>query len=272
MSRQKKARQCKAASFLVVMFLYFAPTGNAHIPDESIRQIAREAVWSSTHSAGSFLSVHRREDLEDIFYSVRYFRDGIFQRDPQILEVSDAGYEFKNNTVNSHIDIHGPSVYFVAVASESGDTFRIGGFKDSQQEFNRLARSYEVKLSNEFQAQEFASLYMRLDPVNLRLVQTPSLLQLKQLAESRFDDDYKNFALAELSFDRWWSKQQGALARLSLGLKTVATDVGFVASFLTLSGIDRKASANGPAVLRVAIALSKDGQIAEPTLTPVKLQ
>lgn len=256
----------------VLLILYSAAAVRAQTSDERAREAAREAVQVSTERANSFFSVHRREDLEEVFLSVRFFQGGRFERDPQIFEVTDGGYEFKNGSIDYHLSVHGPFLYFVAVANAPGGVFRIGGFKDSQSEFSRLAKYYNVKLRSEFQAQEYAGLYLRLDPAHYQLVQTTSLLQLKQLAEREFDDNYKGFSSGETRLNQWWAKHESALSRMSFKQTTTAVLEGFEVSFLTLSSIDDKSQADGPTPLRVTLTLTKDGQIAQPTLTPLKFE
>ncbi len=260
------------AVLLAAMFLCLPSNAKAQLSDERARHIARETVRSSTQRDNAFFSVHRREDLEDAFYSLRGPQDGVFHRDPHIFEVSDQGYEFKKDSIEYHLSVHGPFVYFLAVASGSGEVFRIAGFRDSQKEFNRLARFYKVRLGNEIQAREYADLYLRLDPLNNRTIRTPSLLLLKQLAESRFDDNYKEFASAESHFDRWWEKHERALGRISFAEDITKTEGGFVLSFLTMSSIDKNSSDNGPAPLRVTLALSSDGQVEKPAFVAIELQ
>jgi hypothetical protein len=257
---------------LVALFLCLASNAMAQISDERAHEIARETVRSSTGADHTFFRSHRMEDLEDAYYSVRFFADGTFQRDPQIFQVSDEGYEFKKDTIEYHLSVHGPFVYFVAVSSRSGDTYRIAGFKDSQREFNRLAKSYQIRLRNELQAQEYARLYLKLDPQNYRLTQTPSLLLLKQLAERRFGEQYADFAQGDVRFEEWWNKHESALAHLSLEEKILTTDKGFMVSFLTLSGIYKTSPSPGPVPMKVTLTLSKDGQIDEPTFAQVELR
>jgi hypothetical protein len=260
------------AVLLAAIYLCLPFSADAQVSDDRARDIAKEAVRSSTQRDKAFFSVHRREDLEDAFYSVRSFRDGIFHRDPQIFEISDQGYEFKKDSVEYHLSVHGPFVYFLAVASGSGEVFRIAGFKDSQREFNRLAKTYQVKVGNELQAREYADLYLRLDPPNNRVVRSPSLLSLKQLAESRFDDYYNEFLSAESRFNRWWKRHGRAVTRISFAESITKTEQGFVLSFLTMSGIDKNSPDDGPKPLSITLSLSRDGQIEEPAVAPIALQ
>jgi hypothetical protein len=111
----------------------------------------------------------------------------------------------------------------VAVAKQSGEVFRIEGFKDSLQEFNRLAKSYQVTLKTDLQADNYFGLYLRVDPENYQLEPTKFLLPLKQLAEWRFNENYEDFESAEPHFDQWWRENEPYLKRLSLRQKINAT-------------------------------------------------
>lgn len=262
------ARFDKARLKGLFLILYLYPPMHAQLSEQHLREAAIEAVRISTQQPNTFFVIHRREDMEDILLSVRPYQAGGFERDPQIFEVSDDGYEFKNDSVDYHLSVHGPFLYFVAVANATGETFRISGFKDSQTEFNRLAKYYNVKLRTEVQAQEFANLYLQLDPVHYRLAQAASLLQLKQLAEKQFNNYYKAFSSAETRFNQWWTKHESALNRMSFRETSTTTLEGFEVSFLTVSGIDEKSQRDGPLPIRVTLKISKDGQVAEPTLAP----
>src|SRR5438552_4309351 len=164
---------------LVLSPSFSCPTFAQHsqLLDEQVREIARKTV-----SETGFLSIHRREDLEDIWHSVSV------KGAPEIFEVSDEGYEFKQNSVDYHFSVHGPFVRLVAVAPQTGDSFRISGFQDAQNEFNRLAKTYEVKVRNELQARDYANLYLQVDPLHYRIDKIQSLLSLKQVAEKKFAD------------------------------------------------------------------------------------
>src|SRR5207244_2732089 len=89
--------------------------------ENNVSETERKTMWLAATEGGdaTFLSSHRREDLEDIFRSVS--RKGA----PQIFEISNEGYEFKQNSVNYHFSVHGPFVRLVAVDAQSGDCFRI---------------------------------------------------------------------------------------------------------------------------------------------------
>lgn len=241
----------------------------AQIPERN-RQAAIAAVRQSTERSSSFFSAHRMEDLEEILRSVRSPQAGL-EPAPEIYEVSDTGYEFKKDGVQYHDSVHGPFIYFVAVAN-ADKIFRISGFKDSQSEFNTLAKFYDVDLKSEFQAQDYANLYLRLDPAHCQFVRVASFLQLKQLAEREFGSYYKEFSVAELRFNQWWTNHENALAAMSLKLSTAKTQNGFEISFLTMSNIDHKSEANGPVPLRILLNLNRNGEVAEPKITPLEFR
>jgi hypothetical protein len=248
---------------LVICVLAVMPRAsivNAQESEDRVRAIARKSVGEA-----GFLSVHRREDLEEVFHSVSP------KGTPQMFEIANEGYDFKKDAVGYQFSVHGPSVRFVAVDSQTGRAFRISGFRDAQNEFNGLAESYQVKLGDELQARRYANLYLQLDPLHDQINPIQSLLSLKYLAERRFSEINKDFATAEPQFQRWWTKHESALARLPLEEKIVATEKGFVLTFVTLSGVDKHQPDRGPSPLKVTLTLSKDGQVDAPTFTPIAL-
>ena len=258
----------KAIQKCFLLLLCLCPATYAQIADERAHEIAKETVRSARGN-DAFFCAHRREDLEDSFYSVLSNTRNAFKRDPRIFEVSEEGYEFRNDGVRYHFNLHATRSYFVAVATQTGEVFRIGGFNDAQQEFNRLARTYQVRLQNEPQAEDYVSLYLLVDPLSYHLERTQFLFALKQLAERRFDGNNDDFEFREEKFDQWWHKNEAVAKRLSLKQETRATEEGFDVTFITVSDMDRNAPKDGPALLRVTLKLSKGGEVEKPAFAPL---
>ena len=247
-----------------------APLGAARAPEHQAREAAKKAVRTYAER-NTFFSAHRREDLEDVFHSVTPITDGALNQDPKIFELSDEGYEFGSDRVEFHSSVHGPVTYLVAVGARSGETFRISGFRDSQTEFNRLAQTYHVSVGTQLQAQDYADLYFRVDPMHYRIFKTASLLLLKQLAERKYYESSDTFSAAEAQFAQWWDKNSNSLSQLTFRDDIATTDGGFTIDFLTLSGIDKKSPIPGPTPLVVRLTISKNGEVDEPRFTQTNI-
>jgi hypothetical protein len=177
------SRELGFAGFCIVVMLIFGNTMAAAIVSESqARQIARTAV---APDSSTFLSVHRRQDLEDKLCGFIMLGNGAPQNSSCafVFEVSEEGYEFKQGKVDIHRSVHGPFIHYVVVSGDSGEAFRIAGFKDSRDEFNRMAKALYLRVWDDSGALQYAELYREVDPTNLRLELPKSDLESKQLAE-----------------------------------------------------------------------------------------
>jgi hypothetical protein len=119
----------------------------AQVTVDQARELARLDVQKSVDlGKDSYLSVHPREDLEELFYSLISFGPSGFVRDPYFFEVSDDGKEFVGNSVRFHITLDAqPFKRCVAVSAFSGQVFRL----DSLEHFNALTKAYRVNVQND---------------------------------------------------------------------------------------------------------------------------
>ncbi len=242
--------------------------GAAIVPESEAREIARTAIGRGNET---FFSVHRREDLEDILCSLASVDANTPSTPPCafLFELSDEAYEFTQRKVHYHISVHGPFIYYVVVSRGSGDAFRISGFKDSQNEFNRMAKAYQIKVSTDWSASQYLELYRDVDPANARIEMPNSNLEFKQLAEKRFGYAYSDFDTADVHFDHWWKNTKTRMIGHTFGPIISHTKTAFLITFLTLSDIDKGKPDSGPGVLRASIEISADGQITGPASTPI---
>ncbi|MGH9428020.1 MAG: hypothetical protein ACRD2L_17180, partial [Terriglobia bacterium] len=142
---------------LITLCVATSLTSVAQKCDEPAREIARSVVLSATErSTTTYLSIHRREDLEDLFYSLASHDVVGPSREVRIFRVSTEGYEVREGRTHYHFSPHGPLVYLVAVDRSSKQAFRLRGFKDSHEEFNRLAATYRIQILSTLQAQEYS--------------------------------------------------------------------------------------------------------------------
>ncbi|MGC1597750.1 MAG: hypothetical protein WA774_20535, partial [Candidatus Acidiferrales bacterium] len=98
--------------------------------------------------------MHRREDLEDSL--CRFIMLGA-STDPNpscafLFQLSDESCVFKKGKVNYRFSVHGPFSYYVVVSRDSGDIFRIEGLKESRDEFNRMAKAFSIRVTDESDA------------------------------------------------------------------------------------------------------------------------
>lgn len=241
------------------------------VSEPQARELAKTAIRNARgENQEDFLSVHRREDLEDNL--CRFIMLGA-STDPNpscafLFQVSDDGYEFHKGKVNTYVSVHGPFIHYVVVSRDSGDVFRISGFKDSRDEFNRMAKAFSIRVTDDSDALRYAELYRAVDPTNLRLELPNTNLELKQLAEKRFYYSfYPDFNRAETRFDEWWKTERKGLLRQTLGPIATKTSSGYLVTFLTMSDIDKRQPEGGPGLLEASVQISTDGQVTGPTLT-----
>lgn len=264
-------RICAKAIWLTLCFAFGIHNARAQYSVDQARDLARTAIQDSTHRGkDTFFSGHRLEDLEDDFCFFGWFR-GDFANAPCafFFEVSLDGYEFRDGKVISHASVDGESLYYVAVSRSSGEVYRISGFKDSNDEFNRLASAYRIRTGEDNQALRYADLFLR---ATRELLELPkSVLDLKQLVERKFNASYSNFGVGEKHFEVWWGKFGSALASTSFEPTASQAGSGFVITFLTVSDINDKHRAEGPGLLKISLEISPDGQVKGPKFEPVAL-
>src|SRR5262245_29229555 len=102
------------------------------------RNLAKSVVRTQDKRNG-FLRVRRDEAIEDLFCSLIRTKRSEYERDIYFFEVSREGAEFLGDgTIVHHVSAHESRPYFVAVAADTGNSYRVGGFRDTREEFNRL--------------------------------------------------------------------------------------------------------------------------------------
>lgn len=277
MSRRRGIRgKLLGAGWLVLLFLAGAVESHAQECDSHARAIAQETVrsWMETWTeTDRFFFVTRREDLEIEFWNnVPTVQEG-FGKDFFVFEISTEGDELLEKSVMHHISVHGTRPHIVAVAPASVRFFRLSGFKDSHREFNRLGKVYGARPRGERSLLEYAQFYRHLAPAHMGDPIVRSLLELKQMAERKFDyGSGGDFATGQKHFDKWWAKNSEALARISLEETVTETPGGSVVAWYTLSDISWKGKVRGPALLKVTLEVSKEGYVQEPRISLVDLE
>jgi hypothetical protein len=243
------------------------------VSEAHAREVARAAVEESLRPEGrAFFSVHRREDLEDSFCSFGWFRGG-FSEPPCafFFAVSREGYEFHAGKVDHHLCFDACADFYVAITVPSDEAIILRGASDSPDAFNRLARSYRIRVGTGDDAIIYVRMYLDLLPQNRRLELTGPGLELKQLAENRFNASYNSFDVAETQFSRWWGKYGGVMGRQSYAPVATQIPSGYLVTFLTLSDLDDRHRAEGPGLLRASIGVSNEGEITGQKIEPVHL-
>jgi hypothetical protein len=241
-----------------------AEISKAQVLEAQARQIAKNVgIQSRERGSERFLRIYRMESLEDIFYSLRPSRPSPNLRDPYFFEVSNEGLEFAENSYVSHFSVHGPSTSILAISASSGEEFRVSGFRDSHDEFNRLLNAYGVSISRDSQANDLFDLYLQLNPKVGRTF-LGSFLQAKQEAEKAFVESHKNFAEAQRLFEKWWAGQRDFLSRIDFQKATLEKDGGFVLSFYSFSGSRKGGRFEGLELLKVSIELTVQGRLEKP--------
>jgi hypothetical protein len=242
----------------IVLLGAVKPVG-AQVTVDQARELAKlDAQKSGDLGKDHYLSVHAREDLEELFYSSISFGPTGFVRDPYIFEVSEDGREFVGNAVKLHTTMDAqPFKRLVAVSARSGQVFQL----DSLEHFNVLTKAYRVSIQNNSAALDYLNFYLAVAPERL-LIQVPyNPLQLKQFAEEAFFNVYPTLEEADAHFDPWWKKNGSALCRQKLGPVTTPIESGYLVTFLIISSIDKKSRSTGPGLLRLSLKISRDGQL-----------
>lgn len=271
--RRFRLANCCCIAIALLLGGNSAEAQSAPVLESQAREIAKTATRNARgEGQEDFLSVHRREDLEDDLCRFIMLGAGT---DPNpscafLFQVSDDGYEFHKNKVNTHLSVHGPFIHYVVVSRDSGNVYRVSGFKDSLDEFNKMAKTFSIRITDDSDALRYDELYRAVDPTNLRLELPNTNLELKQLAEKRFYYSfYPDFNRAETRFDQWWKSEQKGLLQQTLGPIATKTSSGYLVTFLTVSDIGKRNPETGPGLLKASVEISTDGQVTGPTLSPV---
>jgi len=228
----------------------------AQVTVDQARELARlDAQKSAGSVTRQYFSIHPREDLEELFYSLISFGPSGFVRDPYFFEVSEEGKEFAGNTITVHTVYDATTKYIVAVSAGSGRLFRL----NSLEQFNALMKTYRINIRDDSTAMDYLGLYLAVAPERL-LIRIPyNPLQLKQFVEEEFFYAYPALEEADLHFDAWWKKNGKVLTSQKLGPVTSQTNDGYLLTCLIMSSVEKKNPSGGPALLRLSLEISRDG-------------
>jgi hypothetical protein len=238
---------------------------NAQMADQIAREQARDAIRSHLHLESSkFLQVQKNEMLEQLLAEI-VARPS---RSELIYNVSEEGNEIKEHTVIHHIVMDGDPTFTIAINPASGNLYRIRGFKDSLDEFNKLMTEANVKVLTTDQAEAVANFYREVNPEkHYSIVPLSTLLDLKQTAERQcqefpFDPNNKNF-------DTWWKRAKPLYQDVQFKQTTSQSGGGYAVEWIVLSSTGPGMCGGAP--LRARLEVSSIGHVSKLTFSPLKI-
>jgi hypothetical protein len=252
------------------------------LTDEEARPHAISAIEEGAKWAASGnLYVRRREEFEDKIFENQASVNGRISKAIYMFEVSEAGCEptsggEKDCSVVNDADPR----WYVAVSRSTGNAYRLSGFDDSDQEFNRMAREARLWMEDELAAADLGTLYftLRFGPDDVEYGPHHSVvadaMDLKHDVESDFYSSYPD-GKAPKVFDSWWSGFLKMNPRLELKTKANKTGTGYEVKVPTLEKIGYqllpkfKLVTQRPVLQERTITVSSDGTVAESSVKDV---
>src|SRR6266403_5129598 len=226
-----------------VLLLQFVPRASGAISDPEAREKAKEAITQEAKRGNGGLYTNRVEKFEDEFlnYQVSIY-EGEVGKGIYVYEVSEAGCEPELNEKGSRscaIVMDADPRWYVAVSRESGIAYRVSGFEDSRQEFNRMASDLHVRLTKAEDARSYGLFFLLLlygpetnmggPPV--RPVKTD--YSIRRAAEDDFHWSYKESEY-EKRLDSWWNRFKKERPKLNLEVTSAAHEQKYEVSILAL--------------------------------------
>lgn len=226
-------------------------TSQAQPNEQKSRDDIRRLVRLQLHLAPDhFLIVQRDEQLEQRL-TLERGKGGVF-----LYRVSQAGDEIKGNAVVHHIFTDTDPTYIVAVNAD-GSMYRVHGFSDSGQEFERLLTAVMAKISSPEDAELAADFYREVNPTNQPLTRISGLLDLKQAAERQCQT--VNFDDGERAFDAWWSRAKSLYTAAQFKEAVARSEDGYIVQWIVLSSPSPGMCAGVPVQARLYVG--SDGHI-----------
>jgi hypothetical protein len=238
---------------------------HAQMSDQGAREQGRDAIRSHMHFEPSkFLQVQKNGMLEQLLAEM-VARPSWSEL---IYNVSEEGNEIKEHTVIHHIVMDGDPTFTIAINPASGNLYRIRGFTDSLDEFNRLITEANTKILTAYQAEAVANFYREVNPEKYYpIVPLSSLLDLKQTAERQcqaipFDPNDKKF-------DTWWKRAKPLYQDVQFKQTTSQSGGGYAVEWIALSSTGPGMCGGAP--LRARLEVSSVGHASKLTFSPLKI-
>ena len=159
-----------------------------------------------THNKSLPLRVHRREDLEDNVFSFQRKIIGKIAKAVYIFEVTNVGHFVISPEDSIYVgSSDGQQKWLVAISINSGQPYKLFGFKNAEEEFNKLIESADIVISTSERVQLYTYLYFNLvvdlDSTTLLF----SNRDLKHKSEDIFFT-YNPEKKAQKLYRDWWSR------------------------------------------------------------------
>lgn len=266
-----------------VLVLQFAPSASGAISDLDARVKAKEAIRAEAKRGNEGLFVIRLEKFEDEFltYQVPIY-EGRVGKGIYVYEVSSAGCDTELNDKGFRacaVVVDADPRWYVAVSRESGIAYRLSGFDDSRQEFNRMASDLHIHLNKPADAKNYGLFFLlllygpetTLDGPQVRPVETE--YSLRRAAEDDFHSMYKELEY-ETRFDDWWSRFKKVRPKLALEARNNSRDDGHEVSIsalklMSFSLLPFKRLEDEPTLERINLKISPKGTIDQMELHKV---
>lgn len=196
----------KRLALPTLITLCFAVTCQAQVTDQQAQLIAASVTRSeSGYPESKPLRTLRRQDLEDGLFRSQIKQVGKIQKAAYFYEVSTDGYFVLSPNEAIYVDsADGHLIWLVAVSVATGEPYRLFGFKNANNEFNRLAKHANIVIRDAQHAELYALTFLAAveDPHADRIVSSSRGLRHK--VEDYFFSNYAD-KMAERFYKRWWS-------------------------------------------------------------------
>lgn len=249
-------------TIVALAVLLIGAIASAQMNDQAAREEARHAIRSQLHlSPKQFLSAHRDESLEQLLALA--FGKQIESK--LIYRVSQAGEEVKGNAIVHHISTDADLMYIIAVDLAGESTYCIHGFSDSFNEFDKLIKAEDAKVSSPERAEFIADFYRAVNPENMPTSPISSLLDMKQAAERQCHSGAKSFDIGQEAFTAWWNHAKPLYSAILFQQTTTARGDGYRVKWVVLSSSSGENCGGTP--LRATLDVGSDGQVSKVRLT-----
>jgi hypothetical protein len=246
--------------------------GSTVVTAERAQEIAIDSAAKAWHLAPKIrLRAARREDLEEEWLEIASFPHRAVQKDFYFFQVSFVEAQVSGSSVLASHPMSGRPSGLAAVSVDSGRCYLLADFPNEPQ-FNAMLEDTKVFIDSSASAEGFALTYAKLTMGENRLI--PRILNLrglKQLAQDKFYDFYRDESKADERFESWWSRFKPEFINFSWDPPTEKDGTGFEVEFYTLSTIDKTEPALGPALMKVTLTISPNGHVGKPVIRPVKV-
>jgi hypothetical protein len=249
-------RRYRVLCLPILSCFLFVTLADAQLTDNEARARARTVTAANLHfDPAQFVGIERQEELEQSYaVATRIARGTLF-----LYKLWPGGEEVRDSTIINHCAGNCLS-YLVGVRAVDGAVFRIRGFSDSIEEFNRMMGTNAVHMTDHSQAHAFASFYRSVNPESLAITPLWTLLDFKQMVEQQCHDHQESFLASDEQFTKWWNSHKSTYLNADFSEGAFRDQNGFRMEFLVMPPPAANQACGGAPVLAV-LQITPSGQI-----------